>query len=113
MRYTTLDGRVLDLSALTDEERAYFDRLYAAYQDGATWGSFSRLVEGIEIPLLRATGGHVTPAVWDHPLFQAVRDLEDRVGIARGGVLPEPGDDIRRDPISGTLAPIPRAAPPA
>lgn len=111
MRYTTLDGRVLDLSALTVEEHAYFDRLYAAYQDGTTWGAFSRLVEGAENPLLRATGGHITPAVWDHPLFQAVRDLEDRVGIARGGVRPEPGDDVGRDPINDRQTRVPRAAP--
>lgn len=97
--YTTLDGRVLDLRDLTEEEREFFEWMYAAYRDGMTWGPFSRLVEGVENPLVRATGGWITPAVWDHPLFQAVRDLESRVGILRGGVRAEPGDDAAWDPL--------------
>ena len=99
LTYTTLDGCLLDLTGLTTEERAFFERMYAAYRDGMAWGPFSRLVEGVENPLVRAAGGWITPAVWDHPLFQAVRDLEDRVGILRGGVRAEPGDDATRGPL--------------
>jgi hypothetical protein len=110
LTYLTLDGRVLDLNHLTDEERAYFDRAYAAYRDGTTWVAFSHMVEGDQNPLLRPTGGRITPAVWDHPLFQAVRDLEDRVGVRYGGLLAEPGDDIERDPVADEWIPATQAA---
>ena len=72
MTYTTLDGRVLDLSGLTGEERAFLDRCAAAYRDGVTWVTLSRLVEGAENPLVRAEGGRITRSAWDHPLFQAI-----------------------------------------
>src|SRR5688572_21554227 len=80
--YTTLDGRVLDLTGLDEEERAYIGRCYAAYRRGADFVAFSELVDRKEhSPLLRSTDGVITRAVYDHPLFQAVRDLEFRLEI--------------------------------
>lgn len=68
------------------------------------------LVAGSENPVVRAAGGRVTPAVWDHPLFQAVRDLEDRYGIAHGELAPTPGYDLERDPIADAWVPSVEAA---
>ena len=79
MMYTTLDGRVLELSGLSEDERVFLDRCVAAYRDGTAWEALSRLVEGVENPLVRAEGGRITRTVWDHPLFHAVSDLEDRL----------------------------------
>ena len=104
LQYTTLDGRVLDLSALTDEQREYFDRCYAAYRNDLMWVVFTRMVDGPANPLLRETGGVITPKVWDHPLFQAVSDLEDRLGIRQEQIDPDPGDDVERDPLAGEEA---------
>src|SRR5438552_7105547 len=101
--YTTLEGERLDLTGLSAEERAFFDRCYAGLRNGMSWIRISNLVEGKENPLVRATGGLITPAVWEHPLFQAVSDLEDRIGILRSELLPDEGSDPSTDPISGEL----------
>ena len=98
LTYTTLEGQVLDLSGLTDEERAFLDRCVVAYRGGLSWITLSNMVTGAENPLVLATGGWVTQAVMDHPLYQAVSDLEDRVGIAQGRIDPDPNDDVDRDP---------------
>jgi len=68
-----------------------------------SWTRISNLVEGEENPLVRAAGGLIAAAVWEHPLFQAVSDLEDRIGILRGELLPDEGSDPSIDPISGEL----------
>jgi hypothetical protein len=93
MQYTTLTGHVLDLSALAAEQRAFFDRCAAAARDGMPWGEFAALITSDANPLVRAAGGSVTRSVWDHPLFQAVRDLEDRIGLRAGELAPQPGID--------------------
>ncbi|HEY3363975.1 MAG TPA: hypothetical protein VGK74_02830 [Symbiobacteriaceae bacterium] len=84
--YTTIDGTVLGLGELVPEEATYFDRCVAAYRAGTAWTAFMSMVRGVENPLLRATGGIITQAVYDAPLFRAVHDLEDRLGIAQGAL---------------------------
>lgn len=112
MTYTTLDGRVLDLGNLTDEERSFFDRCVAAYRQGVAWEDFANLVGGAENPLLRSTGGRVTRAVWEHPLYQALRDLEERLGIQQGKLEPEGVDEqaAASDPLEDEWLPAPDAA---
>src|SRR5689334_8635929 len=83
--YLTLEGEVLDLSRLTEGERAFFVRCYEAYREGALgWGEFTNLIAGHENPLIQSTGGWITRAVAETPLYRAVRDLEDRVGLRDG-----------------------------
>jgi len=111
--YTTLDGKVLDLTGLTDEERDHLVHSYTAYRSGMAWDQFSHLVVGTENPLLRATGGVVTPEISRHPLYQAVRDLEDRLGIQQGEVAPDADGNAERDPITGApISPLAVAAAP-
>jgi hypothetical protein len=107
--YTTLGGQVLNLTGLTPEERQHLIRCYAAYRADMAWDQFSHLVVGTENPLLRRTGGVVTPEVWRHPLYQAIRDLEDRLGIRQGEVASDPGDAPERDPLTGAPVPLPTA----
>jgi hypothetical protein len=102
--YNTLDGRLLDLSGLTADERAYLARCYAAFRSGMPWSDFGELAHGSQHPLLRGTSGVVTRAVWDHPLYQATSDLEDRLGIRQGELAPDPGDDLLHDPIGNYQA---------
>lgn len=109
--YTTLDKSSLDLSKLRGEERAYFDRCYAAYQAHMGWIEFSQLVTGEANPLVREADGRVTESVWRHPLYQALRDLEDRLGIRQGYVRPEPGDEPEREPLVGATIAVAKAAP--
>jgi hypothetical protein len=108
--YATMDGRVLDLSELTDEHRAFFDRCYAAYRQGVDWGQFGNMVFSDENPLVRAAGGWVTRVVYDHPLFHAVLDLEDRLGLAQGKLAPEEGLHPELDPLADEWLPVSEAA---
>ncbi len=108
--YTTLEGDVLDLGTLKEDERAYLARAYAAYRDGMSWEQFRHLSLGNENPLLLATGGWITPDIWSHPLFRAVRDLEYRLGIRDGEIAPDPGDDLARDPLGDYPLPTPDGA---
>lgn len=97
--YATIDGRFLDLTHLTDVERAYLDRCVGEYRDGIDAATFNnRFVAGLEHPLLRETNGWITRQVWDHPLYQAVRDLGARLGIIQGHLAPE--GDFETDPIA-------------
>jgi hypothetical protein len=110
LTYTTLDGRVLDLSNLSEPERAYFDHCYTAYHAGMRWDEFVPLAGGAANPLVRATGGRITEAVWTHPLYRAVRDLEARLGVRQGEIAPSPGDDVERDPIEDEWLSVAEAA---
>ena len=98
--YTTLDGRVLDLSDITEAGRAFFDRCAELYHEGSGWMTISGLVSSTENPLLRPTGGMITPAVHEHPLFRALEDLGYRAGIREGKVQAGPADDPGLDPFT-------------
>jgi hypothetical protein len=109
--YLTLEGQVVDLTGLSEAERAFFARCYAAYRQASVdWSDFANLVAGNENPAVRAAGGRITREVWNHPLFQAVRDLEDRYGIAQGRLAAEPTYDLSRDPLDDAWIPSTRAA---
>jgi hypothetical protein len=109
--YTTLDGSVLDLTALAPAEWSYFDECVAAYRAGMDFAEFSNhLLNGEGSPLIRATGGWVTRTVWAHPLFQAVSDLADRLGIAQGQLGTESGIDPATDPLVDEWVPAVEAA---
>lgn len=108
--YTTLDGMVLDLRDLTEEERAFFERCYRGSREGGDWDSLAELVSGSENPLLRPTGGCITRSIAKTVLYRAVRDLEDRAGILSGGLGPKPGDEPARDPLEDAWLSPPAAA---
>ena len=112
LTYTTLTGQVLDLSDLTDEQQQFLDRCWQDAQRGdVPWLKFAERVSGPENPVVRDGGGRVTDAVWNHPLFQAVRDLEDRVGLIQGALAEEEGlGDPRSDPFADTWIPASEAA---
>src|SRR5438874_11520152 len=99
--YRTLDGKLIDLSALTPEEKEFFDLCYAAFRSQEMhFYDFINLINSVQNPLLRPTGGFVTREVWDHPLWQAIRDLEDRVGLIQDELAPEPDLPWDRDPVT-------------
>lgn len=109
LTYTTLDGAVLDLSDLSEEERAYFERCVAAYRTGMDAAAFNNAyLFGPENPAWVAAGGLITRTVFRTPLFQAAHDLGDRLGI-REGTLPPEGD-WRRDPLMDEWVAAPVAA---
>ena len=108
--YTRLDGTVLDLTRATPDEQAYLEQCAAAYGIGLPWRVFTLMVEGLQSPLVQVAGGRVTREVWNNPVFQAARDMEDRLGIAQGHVAPDPGDDVSRDAFADEWIPATEAA---
>jgi hypothetical protein len=101
LTYRTLDGRVLDLSKLSEAEAEYVAKCRRRYREGASWVEVSHLVESAEEnPLLRPTGGVITREVWEHPAFQVARDLEDRAGMRDGSLLRRPDFDPDEDPFA-------------
>jgi hypothetical protein len=108
--YMTLDRRVLDLTSLTRDELAFLAKLYDDYSRDVGWAAFANSVMGPDNPLLRATAGRVTNSVWGHPLFQALRDLEDRVGIQQGELQPQASEVAGGDPLADRWLPAAQAA---
>lgn len=108
--YTTLDGDVLDLRSLKDDESVYLTVAVTAYTENMSWERFSDLVAGTVNPVVAAAGGRVTEAVWRHPLFQAVRDMEDRLGLRQGELAPDEGCNADSDPFEDQWLPASDAA---
>lgn len=109
--YATLDGVVLNLGSLSDEQRAFMERCLEAWRRDVPFDDFVALVWGGENPVVRELGGgRVNRAVWEHPLFRAARDLEDRLGIRQGHVGANPGDEPERDPVADEWLPVAEAA---
>lgn len=98
--YRTVGGEVLDLTGLDEAQAGYLATCRAALEGGMDWTAFSRLVDGDANPLLGPTGGVITRAVYAHPLFRAVRDMEDRLGVAQGKLRATPETDYASDPFA-------------
>lgn len=109
LTYTTLDNDVLNVSTLTDAEAAFLDRCFAAFRARMEWGAFANLVSGPENPSLEP-GVRITRTTLENPLYRAVRDLEDRLGILQGDLAAAPGDDPQRDPTADEFISIAVAA---
>ncbi|ADU50189.1 hypothetical protein Tmar_0064 [Thermaerobacter marianensis DSM 12885] len=111
MTYTTLDGRVLDLGGLTEVEQQHLDRCIEAYRQGMDWDQFMRLVDTPENPLVRTVGrGWVTREVAVRPMYQAIRDMADRLAIQQGYMAPSEGIDPDSDPFADEWIPAREAA---
>ncbi|MEX0783794.1 MAG: hypothetical protein WD557_14210 [Dehalococcoidia bacterium] len=108
--YLTLDGEVLGLSRLDPSQRALLAEASAAFQRNMPWSEFANhYVDGPGNPLLEV-GFRVTRDVARHPLFVALRDMEDRLGIKQGRLKPRTGDDPAIDPFKDEFLTIAEAA---
>ncbi len=107
--YTTLEGKVLDLTQLSDEEAGILKRAVGAFRHNMDWDIFGNRFLGPKSALLKPTNGRVTKEVWESPLFQAISDMDDRLGARQGHVLHN-GDGDTRDPFSDTWVPSAQAA---
>lgn len=89
LTYTTLERRVLDLSRMTEEERAYFEECWRAFLAGEESVEFENTrVFSARNPLLREAGGMITRSSFENPLLWALRDLGNRLGVAQGRFKP-------------------------
>ncbi len=108
--YETLDGELLDLTNLPRAEAAYFEMMMSNWHTRMPFGRFLNMVTGPENPIL-APGNRVTHEVAAHPLYKAVRDLEDRLGIILEELRADPGDlPADADPTLDTWLPVTNAA---
>lgn len=109
LTYTMLNGETLDLSGLSERDLGFFEQYVSAYRAGTEEDTFGALIAGPANPLAQAGGG-ITRVAAATPLFQALRDMQDRLGIAQGRVSPEPGDLVDLDPLEDTLLTVAEAA---
>lgn len=110
LTYTTLDGDVLNLEALSEREKEHFDRACAAFKKGMPWDEFmNQLVDGAANPLVEP-GRRVTRRTLDSPLYRALLDLGNRLGIRQGKFRPAEGDVVDSDPLADEEIPVARAA---
>lgn len=86
MTYATLNETVINLSELTDQERAWLGKILEAYADNISYPDFINLVYEPGTPLL--PGRFVTEEIMATPLYRAARDLQARLGIRQGWVAP-------------------------
>lgn len=108
--YTTLDGRVLDLSELPEPLVDYLRLCIEIWRAGdVDWETFGNeyLYSGRN-PLLADTDGRVARWVLDHPLYRALLDVDGRIGI-RCGRFTEEGD-VHSDPLADSAIPAAEAA---
>ena len=109
LTYKTLDGEVLDLQGLGQSEERFLEGCLVLYRERGDWTALCNLIGGDENPLV-GPGRRITRAVMDHPLWRAVRDLEDRLGIIHGEVGAELGDSPESDPLADEFLSIARVA---
>lgn len=108
--YTTLDGDVVDLMSLNADETGLLDAAVDAFETSMAWEAFGNEFLGPKSAVLRRTGGRVTQAVWDSPMFKVLRDIEDRLGIAQGIIAADGGEAGAPDPLTDTWLPSAKAA---
>ncbi len=114
--HTTIDGDVLDLSDLTAEEAAHLRKATALVmaaleaedsESVVTWRDFNaRFVHTTKNPVLRKTDGFVTRESWSHPLYQALYDLDVRLGIQQGKMRAPRHKRWLQDPRQDTFVPV-------
>lgn len=110
MIYHTLSGRILTWNDPLDPPiQAFWETMVAAYQTQAEFLTTFNRIYGPTNPLLASTQGRITQASLDQPVFRALMDLTDRLGIAQGHIGSDGTEDLR-DPLSDTWVPLAEAA---
>lgn len=82
----------------------------ARFKDGASAEEVYELAISHDNPVLARTQGWVTRAVMNHPLYQALEDLQARADIREGAPF-DPGNDPTR-PLFVEVASSPHGAAP-
>lgn len=104
-QHTLLNGEILDLSGLDQDDRTYLAALRDARD--ADYFDLLRRVKGPGARALR--DGRITPAVSRSTLYRVAEDIATRVGIEQGWVL-APGVDISGLEVGNDLLSMTEAA---
>jgi excisionase family DNA binding protein len=92
MRYTLLNGDVVDISGLPSEDTAFLLDLMQRAMGDQDYFDLERSVCGPSAYPLKGSP-RVTREVHASPLFRVAEDVVDRVGIRQGVLAPDPGDE--------------------
>lgn len=83
--HVTIDGEVIDLHSLTDEEFAFYMNALMKYKENIPHNEFLKLLQSPEV----VKGKKITREVTKSNLFRAIQDLEHRLAIRQGIVSGE------------------------
>lgn len=95
--HVTLDGTVIDLHSLNDEEYGFYNQCLMAYKAETPRAEFLKLMQDPGSPLMNGSR-FITKEISQTDLYQAVQDLEERLAIAQGKMAPNPGDRVKEEP---------------
>ncbi len=101
MRYHNPRTRLtLDLSKLTENEKAFYERAAKAFRRNMEWFSFDQFVFSPRSPIYGRHRSHLE--VLRDPLYLALRDMWVELGVRQGMVAPSKSKSSRRRGASPT-----------
>lgn len=95
--HVTLDGSVIDLHSLSDEEYAFYTECLSAYKTNMPRGDYLRLIQNPSNPVMKGSQ-MVTREITKTPLYRAVEDIEYRLAIRQDKAEPSPNDLVDEEP---------------
>lgn len=110
MTYFTIYGDALCWEDPLDAPlQAFWEKMVAAWRANVDYVAVFNTMNSVENPLLASTGGRITQTVLDQPVFLAMQDLTDRLGLAQK-MLRSTGREDNRDPFEDTWISVTEAA---
>lgn len=91
-----LDGDIIDLLALPDDEYGFYSQCLTAYRNNMAYGEYLKMVQDPGNPMMKGNVA-MTKGIYESPLCRAVWDLGYRLAIKQGEMAPE-GDFVDIDP---------------
>lgn len=85
--HITLNGDIIDLLALDDEQFGFYHQCLQAYKINTPVKDYLKLMQSSDNPMMRGNR-MVTKEIFNSPLYQAVQDLEYRLRIKQGLMKP-------------------------
>lgn len=95
--HVTLDGTIIDLHNLSDEEYGFYSQCLSAYKSEMPRAEFLKMMQDPSNPMMKGNR-FITKEIAQTDLFRAIQDLEERLAIAQGKMSPNPGDLVDEEP---------------
>lgn len=89
-----IDGEIVDLLALSDEEYAFYQKCLLAFRQNIPYDEYLKIIQEQDSILLKNTP---IKKAYQKPLGKAVLDLGDRLAIQQGLKQP-PAEYVNNDP---------------
>lgn len=85
--HVTLNGDIIDLLALDDEQFGFYHQCLQAYKINTPVKDYLKLMQSPDNPMMKGNR-MITKDIFNSPLYQAVQDLEYRLRIKQGLMKP-------------------------